>query len=170
MVWHVWGRGGAHTGFWWGNVRERDHMEDPGVDGRIILRRIFRKCDGGMDMIVMAQDRDRWRTFVNAVMNLQVSYNAGNFLTTREPVSLSGETLLHGERKKETNKQTKIYISRGCSKVHNEELCSLYYSQGFIRVCIKSGTFVHKAQEETVNVFDNDVTSVVTKLNIHTAS
>ena len=31
-----------YTGFWWGNVRERDHMEDPGVDVRIILRWIFR--------------------------------------------------------------------------------------------------------------------------------
>ena len=38
------GRRQAHTGFWWGNPRERDHLGDPGVDGRIILRRIFRKC------------------------------------------------------------------------------------------------------------------------------
>ena len=29
--------------FWWGNLRERDHFGDPGVDGRIILRWIFRK-------------------------------------------------------------------------------------------------------------------------------
>ena len=34
-----------HTVFWWGNLRERDHLEDPGVDGRIILRRIFREWD-----------------------------------------------------------------------------------------------------------------------------
>jgi hypothetical protein len=32
---------------WWGEPRERDHLEDPGVDGRAILRWIFRKCDGG---------------------------------------------------------------------------------------------------------------------------
>jgi hypothetical protein len=33
-----------------GNPRERDHLEDPDVDGRIILRRVFRKWDvGGMD-------------------------------------------------------------------------------------------------------------------------
>ena len=35
-----------NTGFWWGNLRKRGHLEDPGVDGRIIFRWIFRKCDG----------------------------------------------------------------------------------------------------------------------------
>ena len=30
-------RMGVRRGFWWGNVRERDHLGDPGVDGRIIL-------------------------------------------------------------------------------------------------------------------------------------
>jgi len=34
-------------GFWWGNVRARDNLEDLGVDGRIILRWIFRKWDVG---------------------------------------------------------------------------------------------------------------------------
>jgi len=38
----------AYTGFWWGNLRERDHLEDLGVDGRIILRWIFRKRDVGV--------------------------------------------------------------------------------------------------------------------------
>ena len=33
----------VYTGFWWGNVRERDHFEDPDIDGRIILKWIFRK-------------------------------------------------------------------------------------------------------------------------------
>ena len=42
------GRGGnVHTGFWWGNPRERDHLEDLSIDGRIILIWIFRKWDGG---------------------------------------------------------------------------------------------------------------------------
>ena len=39
--------GEEHTGLLWGNLRERDYLEDPGVDGRIILKWIFRKWDGG---------------------------------------------------------------------------------------------------------------------------
>jgi hypothetical protein len=47
-------------------------LGDPGVDGRIILKLIFKKWDWGMDWIELAQDRDRWRALVNAVMNLRV--------------------------------------------------------------------------------------------------
>jgi len=36
----------VHTGFWWGNLAERDHFEEPGLDVRIILRWIFRKWNG----------------------------------------------------------------------------------------------------------------------------
>jgi hypothetical protein len=59
--------------FWWGNLREGEHLEDPGVDVRIILRWIFRKGDGGgRDWFDLTHDRDRWRAPVNAVMNLRV--------------------------------------------------------------------------------------------------
>jgi hypothetical protein len=37
----------VYTGFWWRNLKERDHLEYPGVDGRMILRWIFRKWYGG---------------------------------------------------------------------------------------------------------------------------
>jgi len=43
----MWKRGEVCTGFWWGTLREREHFEDPGIDGRIILRWIFRKWDVG---------------------------------------------------------------------------------------------------------------------------
>jgi hypothetical protein len=48
-------------------------LEDPEINARIILRRIFRKWDveGGMDWIDLAQDRDRCRALVNTVMNLR---------------------------------------------------------------------------------------------------
>jgi hypothetical protein len=47
-------------------------LGDPDVDGRIILKWIFKKCDGGMDWIELAQDRDKWRAGMNAVMNLRI--------------------------------------------------------------------------------------------------
>jgi hypothetical protein len=58
-----------------GNLRQRDHLGDQGVDGRIILRWIFRKWDwgGGVDWIDLAEDRERWRALVTAVMNSRVS-------------------------------------------------------------------------------------------------
>jgi hypothetical protein len=40
------GRVEAYTGFWWGNLSEKNLLENPGVDGRIILRCIFRQWDG----------------------------------------------------------------------------------------------------------------------------
>ena len=36
-----------HTEFWWGNLREGDHLEEPGIEGRIILKWILEKCDRG---------------------------------------------------------------------------------------------------------------------------
>jgi len=41
-------RGEACKAFWWGNLREGDHLEDQGIDGRIILKWIFRKLDVGV--------------------------------------------------------------------------------------------------------------------------
>jgi hypothetical protein len=37
------GREEAYTGFWWGSLSERDHLGDPGINGRIIFGRIFMK-------------------------------------------------------------------------------------------------------------------------------
>jgi hypothetical protein len=45
------GRGEGHTGFWWGDPRRGDHLEGPAVDGRIILKWIFRKWIVGVDWI-----------------------------------------------------------------------------------------------------------------------
>jgi hypothetical protein len=68
------GQGEVLTGFWWENLRERDHLEDPDIGGRIILKWICKKWDEGksMDLIDLAQNRDRWQTFVNPVKCLWV--------------------------------------------------------------------------------------------------
>jgi len=50
--------GEVYTEFWWGNLGEKDHFEDPDLD-RIILKWIFRKWNGGMDWIDLAEDGDR---------------------------------------------------------------------------------------------------------------
>jgi hypothetical protein len=42
------GKRKAYTVFWWGNLRKRDHLEDPVIDRRIILRWIFRKWGVGL--------------------------------------------------------------------------------------------------------------------------
>jgi len=44
-MWHVWWGREACTGVWWGNMRERDHLQDSSVDRSIILRGIFSKWD-----------------------------------------------------------------------------------------------------------------------------
>jgi len=67
------GRGEAYKECWWGNLSERDHLEDPGAEGRIILIRIFRNWGVGV------WTGSSWLrigtgggTLVNAVMNLRV--------------------------------------------------------------------------------------------------
>jgi hypothetical protein len=54
---------------------------------------------GSTNWIYLSQDSDRWTAVVSAVMNLQLPENAGNFLTSSEPVSFSRRTLLHGRSK-----------------------------------------------------------------------
>ena len=52
------GRGEVYTGVWLGNLRERDHLENPGVEGRTILSWIFRTWDRGKDWNDLAEVRE----------------------------------------------------------------------------------------------------------------
>jgi hypothetical protein len=68
-MWHAWERREDCTRFWWRSPKERDNSEDQGVGGRMDLREVVL---GSVDWIRLAQDRDRWRAVVSAVMNLRV--------------------------------------------------------------------------------------------------
>ena len=54
------GRGEVQTGFWWGNLGEREHLEDICIDRKMILKWIFKKWFGSMDWIDLTHDRDGW--------------------------------------------------------------------------------------------------------------
>ena len=61
-----------NAGILWGNLGKGDHLEDSGINGRVILIWIFQKCEWDMECIYLARVRDRWRALVNAVMNFRV--------------------------------------------------------------------------------------------------
>jgi hypothetical protein len=74
-------RRGAHS-LLVGNLTQRVHLDDPGIDRRIILKLIFENWDDSMDWIDLAQGRDRWRALENAVMNFRIPQYAGHLLSS----------------------------------------------------------------------------------------
>ena len=72
-MWHVWKRGDVCTGFWWGNLRERDPLRRPRCrwedNIKMDLEEVGRDCGDWMEL---AEDRDRWRALVSTVMNFRV--------------------------------------------------------------------------------------------------
>jgi hypothetical protein len=64
-------KGQLHTGIWWGDLRKGDHLGDR-RRWKDNIKIDLQEVVWGMDWIKLAQDRDRWRALVNAVMKLRV--------------------------------------------------------------------------------------------------
>jgi len=61
------------TGFWWEDLRKRHHLEHRSVNGKDKIKMDFKDAKwGNMDWINLAQDRERWRAFVNVTMRLRL--------------------------------------------------------------------------------------------------
>jgi hypothetical protein len=67
------GDGEVHTEFWWGDVTERDRLENIGVDGTIMIKWIFKKWDGEAWTGLIWPRIGTGHRHVNAVMNLWVT-------------------------------------------------------------------------------------------------
>ena len=61
----------VHTGFWWGDPTERNLFEELVIDGRLILKWVFKKVGWVMAWIGLDQYRDMWWAFVNAVVKFR---------------------------------------------------------------------------------------------------
>ena len=60
-----------HIGFRLGNLKEKDHLVDPGMDGTVVLKCVIRNTTREReDWIHLAQDKDQLRAVVNTVINI----------------------------------------------------------------------------------------------------
>ena len=67
------GRGEVYIGFWWGNLRERDQLGRPRRRWEDNIKMDLKEVGcGDQDWTDLAEDMDRWRALVNAVMNRRV--------------------------------------------------------------------------------------------------
>jgi hypothetical protein len=63
----------VHTGFWWRDLREGDHLEDLCISWEDNIKMDLQVVGwGGMNLIDLVQGRERWQVLLNVVMNFQI--------------------------------------------------------------------------------------------------
>jgi hypothetical protein len=72
-MWHAWERGETVTGFWCKSQKEKYHLKDQGIDGRVGSKWTLGTSAGGLEWIHLAHYSDRWWVLVNTVMKLSSS-------------------------------------------------------------------------------------------------
>ena len=92
--WDVWGERKKFIKGFGGKTYGKHRLEDLSIKERIILKRTFKNTNGSTDCIDLAQDTDRTRILVNAVMNFRVPKKGEIFLTSWGPNGISSRTLL----------------------------------------------------------------------------
>jgi len=76
------GRAEVHGRHCWQNLREREYLENLGVDGIIRLKWTLKKCYGGVDWIYLAQDNTSGGGGVaRTIIKIQIPQNSLNFFT-----------------------------------------------------------------------------------------
>jgi hypothetical protein len=74
------GRGEVYGGLWWGNLRERNNLENPGTGGRIILRCIFRKWNGVYGLDRSGSGKEQGASICECGKELSHCIKCGKFL------------------------------------------------------------------------------------------
>ena len=108
-------------GFWWGNLKQRDHLEDPGLDGRTILRWLFSKWNVGNGLDWSGSGYGQVAGTCKYSDDYSGSIKCGNFLTSCEPVSFSRRTLLRGVSKyvsKQSSRLQQVRQARFCVQLY----------------------------------------------------
>jgi hypothetical protein len=70
---NVWRRREVHTGFWWGNLKERGHLEDLDVDGLMLYVWILKRGWTFVQWIDLTLGRDKCHTLMHTVINIRVA-------------------------------------------------------------------------------------------------
>jgi hypothetical protein len=76
-MWQVWGPEKVHTEHWWENLKEKYNLEELVADGRITVKRKFKKQDGKAWARFTSHAKDKWLALVNNLLNFR-----GNFLAS----------------------------------------------------------------------------------------